>query len=527
MFEIAARNGVAVEGTVESHRIRRQSFKDLQDFLDLYYAACDVLKTEEDFRDLMYAYLQRAAVDNVYAAEVFFDPQTHTERGVPFDVVISGLHRGIVEGHRDLEIRANLIMCFLRHLSEESALSTLEQALPHLDKIVGIGLDSGELGNPPSKFERLFERAAGMGLKTVAHAGEEAGPEYILEALELLKVRRIDHGVQCLKDSRLVERLAKEGVPLTTCPLSNVKSQVNSRYFGGRNVTGQLLEAGLRVTINSDDPAYFGGYVSDNFIRAVSDCNLTERDVYKMCRNSFTSSFLSDVDKAFCISQLDYHTIVSGYAAPPRNISIFGSRSPEPGSPEYEEARAIAKLLASRGFTVFTGGYSGIMMAGAHGAREGLDERRNSGGESEAQEVCGVLVPSLFAFREPLGNSYTTRPIVARSLTNRINHFCMNSEYFLACRGTIGTITELLYVWKYATIRNTIGVSLPKILVLRSNFEKPLEAFADAMKIFPEDRGLIQYVDSGEEILEVFEEDLKRRTVAATITLPPPFSTSN
>ena len=472
----------------------------------------------------MYAYLQRAAVDNVYAAEIFFDPQTHTERGVPFNVVISGLYRGILEGHRDLEIRASLVMCFLRHLSEDSAMSTLEQALPHLDKIVGVGLDSGEVGNPPSKFRNVFEKAAGLGLKMVAHAGEEAGPDYIIEALEILKVRRIDHGVQCLKDSSIVSRLVKEGVPLTTCPLSNVKLQVNSRYFGGRNVTGQLLEAGLRVTINSDDPAYFGGYVNDNFVKAVTDCNLTEKDVYIMCRNSFTSSFLADIDKAAFIAQLDYHTMVSGYAAPPKSISIFGSRSSQPGSPEYEEARAIAKLLSSRGFTVFTGGYNGIMMAGAHGGREGLDESRALG---DRNEVCGVLVPNLFASRQPLGNSYLTRPIVARSLTNRINQFCINCEYFLACRGTIGTIAELLFVWKYATIRNVLGVSLPKILILRSKFEKPLEAFAEAMKIFPEDRELIQYVDTAEEILQIIEEDFKRRTTSATIPLPPSFYSSS
>lgn len=472
----------------------------------------------------MYAYLQRAAVDNVFAAEIFFDPQTHTDRGVPFDVVISGLHRGTLEGHRDLDVRASLVMCFLRHLSEESALATLEQARPHLDKIAGVGLDSGEVDNPPGKFGRVFAKAADLGLKLVAHAGEEAGPEYIKEALDVLKVRRVDHGVRSLEDAGLVERLAKEGVPLTTCPLSNVKLQVNSRYFGGRNMTGKLLEAGLRVTINSDDPAYFGGYVNENFVRAVADCNLNERDVYTLCLNSFTSSFLSDVDKAFCISQLNYHTIMSGYAAPPRSISIFGSRSPQPESAEYEEARAIAKCLGARGFTVFTGGYSGIMMAGAHGAREGLDERRNSGETSVDQEVCGVLVPYLFAHRQPLGNGYLTRPIVARSLTDRINQFCMNCEYFLACGGTIGTITELFFVWKYATIRNFLGVSLPKILVMRSKFEKPLESFAEAMKIFPTDRGLIQYVDSAEEIVQLVEEDLKRRSAAATVTLSPAFS---
>ena len=494
-----------------------QNSQDLQDFLDLYYAACDVLRTEQDFRDLMYTYLQRASLDNVYVAEIFFDPQTHTERGVPFDTVISGLYRGILEGHRDFEIRGSLVMCFLRHLSEEAALDTLEQARPHLGKILGVGLDSGEVGNPPSKFRRVYEKSAGLGLKLVAHAGEEVGPEYIGEALDVLRVSRIDHGVQCLKDPVMVERLAKERVPLTTCPLSNVKLQVSSRYFGGENVTGQLLGAGLRVTINSDDPAYFGGYINDNFARAVSDCKLTERDVYQICHNSFTSSFLSDIDKAAFISQLNYHTIVSGYAAPPRAISIFGSRSPELGSAEYEEARSIARLLGSRGFTVLTGGYSGIMKAGAHGGREGLDERE---GESNGdQQVCGVLVPSLFVHREQLGNGYLTRPLMAQSLTHRLDFFFKRSEYFLVCGGTIGTITEMFFAWKYAAIRNMRGDSLPKIFVLRSKFERPLEAFAEAMRIFPEDRELVEYVDTEEELLGLIEDDFKSRTESATVTL--------
>ena len=426
----------------------------------------------------------------------------------------------MLEGCGDFAIRASLILCFLRHLSEESALETLEQARPHLDKLSAVGLDSGELGNPPSKFERAFKKAADMGLKLVVHAGEEAGPEYIKEALDL-GVRRIDHGVQCLKDKAMVERLAQEMVPLTTCPLSNIKLQVNSRHFAGRNVTQELLDAGLIVTINSDDPAYFGGYTNDNFVRAIVDCGLTERDVYKICRNSFTSSFLSDADKAFCISQLNYHTVVSGYAAPPRSVSIFGSRSPEPGSAEYEEACSIARLLASRGFTVLTGGYSGIMKAGAHGAKVGLEERQSAGEGIENQDVCGVLVPSIFAQREPLGNTYLTRPLVTHSLTSRLNIFCQNSEYFLVCRGTIGTIAEMFFVWKYAAVRNMNNITVPKIFILRSKFEGPLETFAEATKIFSEDRKLIQYIDTAEELLRLVEEDLKRRTDTATIDIAP------
>ena len=288
-------------------------FQDLQDFLDLYYEACNVLRTEEDFHDLMYAYLERASRDNVLVAEIFFDPQTHTDRGIPFDTVISGLFRGIQDGEKVFNIHGSLILSFLRHLSEEAAISTLEQAKPHLDKIIGVGLDSGEMGNPPSKFARVYKMAAELGLKLVAHAGEEGGPDYIREALDLLHVSRIDHGVQCLKDPQLVERLSQEKVPLTVCPLSNIKTQVLQRYFGGKDVTGELLSNGLRVTVNSDDPAYFGGYITDNFLRVVSDSDLSGKDVYRICQNSFNATFLSDEDKALYLKKLDAFTTESGY----------------------------------------------------------------------------------------------------------------------------------------------------------------------------------------------------------------------
>ena len=494
----------------------------MQDFLDLYYEACSVLRTEEDFRDLMYAYLMRASVDNVFVAEIFFDPQTHTDRGVPFDVVVSGLYRGILEGYRDFEIRGALIMCFLRHLTEEAALATMEQAKPHLNKIVGVGLDSGELGNPPSKFKRVYEMAAGLGLKLVSHAGEEGGPEYIQEALDILHVSRIDHGVQCLKDQKLVERLVQENIPLTTCPLSNIKLQVNSRFFDGKNMTGEMLSRGLRVTINSDDPAYFGGYINDNFFRAVTDCNLTEKEVYRMCRNAFTASFLSDIDKTFYISKLNHFTIASGYAAPPRSVSIFGSRSPAPGSAEYEECRTMARLLASHGFTIFTGGYRGIMQAGAHGASEGLQlGREKSASESSTQQVHGVLMPNVFIHRNVLGNEYLTQRSFIRSLHGRINRLASHSEYFLVCGGTVGTITEMFFVWNVASLRKMCKIPPPKIFLLRSKWENSLEMFMDAMRVFTEDRALIQYVETAEEVLELVEEDLKQRTESATITLVP------
>ena len=476
---------------------------------------------EEDFRDLMYSYLQRASVDNVYVAEIFFDPQTHTNRGVSFDVVISGLHRGILEGHRDFGIRGSLIMCFLRHLSEEAAIATLEQAKPHLNKIIAVGLDSGEPGNLPSKFKRVYKMAAELGLKLVAHAGEEAGPEYIREALDVLHVSRIDHGVQCLKDPTLVERLVREEIPLTTCPLSNIKLQVNARFFDGKNVTGEMLQKGLKVTINSDDPAYFGGYIMDNFHRTVVDCNLSEKDVYQMCRNSFNATFLSDLDKADYLAKLDHYTIVSGYAAPPRSLSIFGSRSPKPGSAEYEEARGIAKLFASHGFTVLTGGYGGIMQAGSQGASEGLEVSQAASGSSSAQ-VHGILAPSIFIQRNPLGNEFLTQRSFARSLSNRIHYLCRSAEYFLVCGGTIGTITELFAIWNDAALRKGFGIPPPRIFLLRSKWEATLEAFAKGMGVFPADRELVRYVDTAEEALQLVEEDLKQRMASATITIPSP-----
>lgn len=317
MFQLASRNGITLNGTVKSHRERRQHFKDLQDFLDLYYEACSVLRTEQDFRDLMYAYLERASKDNVLVAEIFFDPQTHTDRGIPFETVISGLYQGVQDGEKAFNIHSSLIMSFLRDLSEEAAISTLEQARPHLDKIIGVGLDSNEVGNPPTKFKRVYEMAAELGLHLVAHAGEEAGPDYIREALNVLHVSRIDHGVQCLKDPQLVEHLVQKQVPLTVCPLSNIKTQVFLRYFDGKDVTGELLSKGLKVTINSDDPAYFGGYITDNFLHVVSDCNLSERNVYQVCRNAFIATFLSDEDKSVYLKKLDVFTTEAGYTLPP------------------------------------------------------------------------------------------------------------------------------------------------------------------------------------------------------------------
>ncbi|TSE33842.1 Adenine deaminase [Tepidimonas fonticaldi] len=296
IFALAQRNGVPLPyASVEELR-RAYAFTDLQSFLDIYYAGASVLLHEQDFYDMARAYLARAAMDNVAHAEIFFDPQTHTARGVHIETVINGLHRACADARSSHGLSASLILCFLRHLSEEDALATLEQALPLLDRIVGVGLDSSERGHPPEKFARVFERCRALGLHVVAHAGEEGPPAYIWSALDVLQAERIDHGVQAVHDPALMRRLADERIPLTVCPLSNLKLCVFPR-LADHNLP-QLLEAGLAVTVNSDDPAYFGGYVNDNFTQLFAAVPaLTARHAYQLAWNSFEASFAAEADK--------------------------------------------------------------------------------------------------------------------------------------------------------------------------------------------------------------------------------------
>jgi adenosine deaminase len=302
-FALAQRNDVRLPyDSVEALRAAYE-FENLQSFLDIYYAGTSVLLHEQDFYDLMLAYLRRAAADRVVHAEIFFDPQTHTARGVPFEVVLDGLERAAVDGARELGISSRLIMCFLRHLPEADAFATLEQAMPHLQRIHGVGLDSSERGHPPSKYERVFARCRELGLECVAHAGEEGPPQYVWEALDLLQVRRIDHGVRSLEDARLVERLSEQQIPLTVCPLSNIKLRVFPDMR--RHNIKALLDAGLAITVNSDDPAYFGGYVNDN-IRAVQDAHhLSVADWRRIARTSFEASFVDEATRLRWIANLD------------------------------------------------------------------------------------------------------------------------------------------------------------------------------------------------------------------------------
>ncbi|MEO8218342.1 MAG: adenosine deaminase [Acidobacteriota bacterium] len=289
MMELARRNGVRTRHeTVETLR-QAYRFTDLQSFLDIYYEGAAVLQTEEDFHDMALAWFRKAAAQNIRYAEIFFDPQTHTARGIPFATVIKGLRAAQDRALSELKIDSGLILCFLRHLSEEEAMTTLDEADPFLDWITAVGLDSSERGNPPRKFERVFARARGEGLHAVAHAGEEGPPEYIWEALDLLKAERIDHGVRCMEDPRLVDRLVAEQIPLTVCPLSNVKLGVFANV--GEHNLRRMLERGLKVTINSDDPAYFGGYLNENYIAAAERLGLTEGELRQIAENSFDASF--------------------------------------------------------------------------------------------------------------------------------------------------------------------------------------------------------------------------------------------
>ena len=303
IFALAQRNGLSLPYSSVAELRRAYAFTNLQSFLDIYYAGASVLITEQDFYDMAHAYFVKAAADNVVHAELFFDPQTHTARGVSMDTVINGLYRACTDAENELGISASLIMCFLRHLSEKEAFETLEQALPHRAKIIGIGLDSGELGNPPEKFARVFARCRELGFHLVAHAGEEGPPAYVWTALDVLKVERIDHGVQSSKDAALMHRLAADRIALTVCPLSNLKLCVFPDLVS-HNLK-HLLDAGLAATVNSDDPAYFGGYMNDNFTQTFAATGLNAEHAYLLARNSFEASFIDAEAKRRYVDQLD------------------------------------------------------------------------------------------------------------------------------------------------------------------------------------------------------------------------------
>lgn len=302
MFEIAQRNAISIPYQSVDEIRAAYNFHNLQSFLDIYYAGANVLIHEQDFYDLAWAYFQKCAEDRVVHTEIFFDPQTHTSRGIAFETVLNGLKRACIDAKENLGISSYLIMCFLRHLSEQDAFETLEQALPFKNDIIAVGLDSSEVGHPPSKFQQVFVKAREAGFLTVAHAGEEGPPAYVLEALDLLKVNRIDHGVRSEEDPQLMQRLIVEEMPLTVCPLSNLKLCVVSD-LREHNIR-RMLQQGVLVTVNSDDPSYFGGYMNDNLVAIQQALECTPQELKQFAINSFRASFLPSADKQKWIEQI-------------------------------------------------------------------------------------------------------------------------------------------------------------------------------------------------------------------------------
>lgn len=296
LFELAQRNNIDIPYESPQALRKAYEFEDLQSFLDIYYQGANALRTEQDFYDLTWAYLERCKADNVIHTEIFFDPQTHTDRGIEFETVISGIHRAMQDGNEKLGITSQIIACFLRHLSEESAIETLQSIVKHKDKIVGVGLDSSELGHPPEKFKRAFQQAKEAGLLTVAHAGEEGPAQNIIDSVEMLGVSRVDHGVRCVEDASLVEALIESKMPLTVCPLSNIKLCVFDE-MEQHNIV-DLLRKGVAVTINSDDPAYFGGYMTDNFMAVSNAHPMTKAELAQFTINAINASFISEALKA-------------------------------------------------------------------------------------------------------------------------------------------------------------------------------------------------------------------------------------
>ncbi|MBW7911797.1 MAG: adenosine deaminase [Alphaproteobacteria bacterium] len=307
MFALAQRNKIDIPfKSVEEVRAA-YDFGNLQDFLDIYYQGMNVLRTEQDFYDLTWAYLTRVAGENVQHVEIFFDPQGHTSRGVAFETVLDGITRALDDGKKKLNVTSKLIMCFLRHLSEEDAMQTLAQALPYKDKILGVGLDSSEVGHPPSKFARVFEKARAEGFLLVAHAGEEGPPEYVWEAIDQLKIDRIDHGNRSLEDDILSERIVQDGMALTVCPLSNLKLCVVKDMQ--KHPLKKMLDLGIKATVNSDDPAYFGGYMNDNYIAVATALGLSKQDILTLARNSIEATFLDDAGKKRLFDNLEAYAL--------------------------------------------------------------------------------------------------------------------------------------------------------------------------------------------------------------------------
>lgn len=306
MFALAKRNNIELPYKNIDEVKQAYQFSNLQSFLDIYYQASKVLIHEEDFYDLTHAYIQKIVKQQVEHVEIFFDPQTHLGNNIPFEIVLQGIHRALLKATQEFNISTHLIACFLRDQSEEDALEVFKKVCQHQDKIIGIGLDSAEKGNPPSKFKKLFEQAKSLGFKRVAHAGEEGPAEYIWEAIQILDTERIDHGVACIKDDQLMDYLAKTQLPLTVCPLSNVKLKVFNLLQ--QHPLKKMLDANICVTINSDDPAYFGGYINNNFDKAQEALGLSKQQIITLAKNSFTASFITSERKEYYLSKIEEYS---------------------------------------------------------------------------------------------------------------------------------------------------------------------------------------------------------------------------
>ena len=303
MFEIAQRNNIKIKYNSVDELKKAYDFNNLQEFLDIYYSGASVLINEQDFYDMTWAYMEKLHSQNVLHTEIFFDPQTHTDRGVQFSTIITGIHKALLNSEKKFGLTTKLIMCFLRHLDEDQAFKTLGQSLEFKDWIIAVGLDSSEVDHPPSKFQLVFKKARELGYLTVAHAGEEGPPEYVWEALNLLKISRIDHGNRALEDNTLVQLLAQKQIPLTVCPLSNLKLRVVDKLEN--HPLKMMMDKNLLVTINSDDPSYFGGQLNDNYLKLAKALNLTTADIYQLAKNSFTASFLSNSEKTAYQNKVD------------------------------------------------------------------------------------------------------------------------------------------------------------------------------------------------------------------------------
>ena len=458
-------------------------------------------------------------MDNVYVAEILFSPKMHASNNVAFETVINGLSRALADGCRDLGIIGSLIMCFLPYQSEEDILKSLDDIQPYTMSIIGIELmncDEKETTLP--KFNRVYQRAKELGLHVVAHSDKGGLVDQRHDHSSVSQVSRFNLtcNLQCPNGSILDQKLLPpHSIPLTLCPLANEKFGTTQCSSNGKNLIKELLNKGLKVTINSDHPAYLGGYTTENILFAATKDGLTEVDVYNICRSAFSASFIPHGNKEQYYREIDHFSVYMGYKAPPKSITIFGSSAALPGSADYDIAYNAGKLFASRGFRVVTGGYSGVMAAAAKGATEEYQSTESEGGHDVGGCAQGIIAPRVFATRGPSGNPYNTHIQVAHTLVDRLGRLLSASEYFLALQGTIGTIVEAFLVWNVASVRPLCGAKPPKIFLWKTAWEDPFKQLGKC--ISAADMELLRFVESLEEVLGIVEVDIQDRRSNSTL----------